>query len=235
MLERASFAYAQARMQAHHGRRPTKATWRYLNSSKSLGHYLDSARQTGLKRWVVHFSGTTDTHVIEATLRREWRAYVAMLCAWIPREWRPAAHWVGELVDLPLATHVARGQGFPAWGERDVAVSPHHQLGWAGPQPPLSVWGDHFKALLPSSSDGPTFKNLFEMLRRDYGADQPANTLDGIELRYQLIARMERMFRRHAQQPVAVFSFFAMVAMDVEHLRAHLIHRCLFPATLEHR
>ena len=238
MADRGAFAYAQARMQAHHGRRPTKATWRYLNSSKSLGHYLDSARQTGLKRWVTHFSGTTNVHAIEEAIRRDWRAYVATISTWFPRQWRPAMQWTGGLVDLPMTAHLARDQAVPDWagGERrETVLAQKDDQAWAGPQAPMTVWLDHFRTLAPATGDGAALEKVIDILRRDHGADLPANTLDGVELRYQLIARMERLFRRHTQQPVAAFAFLAMVAMDLEHLRAHLIHRCLFPETLDNR
>jgi len=248
MTDRAAFAYAQARMQAHHGRRPTKATWQHLSSSKSLGHYLDSARQTGLKRWVSHLSATTTVHAIEDALRRDWRAYVDKVSTWFPRPWRPALQWTGGLVDLPITTHVARGEELPHWaaadivgGERPVTVlSQKDDQDWAVAQTPMAVWLDHFRTLLPLTHGGGTgdqaaFDKLIDMLHRDHGADQPANTLDGVELRYQLISRTERLFRRHTQQPVSAFAFLAMVAMDLEHLRAHLIHRCLFPETLDNR
>ena len=238
MADRASFAYAQARLQAHHGRRPTKATWQYLNSSKSLGHYLDSARQTGLKRWVSQLSATTNAHGIEEALRRDWRVYVGAISKWFPDRWRPALQWTGGLVDLPLTVHLARGLAVPDWasGERHAtALSRKNDRDWAAQQTPMAVWLDHFRTLLPATDDRAEMESLIGVLRRDHSADHPANTLEGVELRYQLISRMERLFRRHTQQPVAAFAFLAMVAMDLEHLRAHLVHRCLFPETLDNR
>ncbi|HEY9081382.1 hypothetical protein [Magnetovibrio sp.] len=242
MASRASFAYAQTRMQAHHGRRPTKSTWQYLNSSKSLGHYLDSARQTGLKRWVSHLTATSSVHAIEDSLRREWRSYVAVISAWIPREWRPALQWTGGLVDVPMTAHLARGLAVPDWAgaERPKTVlAQKDDAEWLAQPAPMAVWLEQFHTLLPGNAatraDGAALENVIAILQRDHGADKPANTLEGVEIRYQLISRMEQLFRRHAQQPAAVFAFLAMVAMDLEHLRAHLVHRSLFPETLDNR
>jgi len=233
MRDRAAFAYAHARLQAHHGRRPTKSTWHFLNASKSLGHYLESARKTGLGAWAAHLTTGTDIHDIEGALRREWQAYVERVSSWLPRDWRPAVLWTQVLADLPLAVHHGRGLATPAWGEADVA---RLQDGTSS-EKPLSDWVERFNELWPQGSDADAreLKQLIDVLRYHLAPDNPDYILDGVEARYSLIARLERLFRRHAQRPVAVFAFLGMVALDIEHLRAHLVHRRLFPETLDNR
>lgn len=63
--------------------------------------------------------------------------------------------------------------------------------------------------------------------------NNPALAHDAVEARYTLINRLEQLFRQGAQRPVAIFAFLGMTALDIEHLRAHLVHRCLFPETLD--
>lgn len=207
MHERTAFAYAHTRLQAHQGRRPTKSTWHFLNASKSLGHYLESARQTSLAPWVTHMTTASDTHSIEHGLRRDWRAYVNRVASWLPVEWRAAALFVGELADLPLDEE---------------------------PQS-LTQWRERFRQLWPQGRRTDGLDALIALLAQHLSPANAAYKSNGVEARYTLIARLERIFRRSAQHPVAAFAFLAMVALDIEHLRAHLVHRCVFPETFDRK
>lgn len=234
MRDRALFAYAYARLQAHHGRRPTKSTWRHLNASKSLGHYLESARQTGLGPWVDNLTAATGTHEIEHALRRDWRDYVCRVASWLPREWQHAVLWTGGLADLPMDVHRQRGLEIPTWADQ---ATPDGDVMWLDQDLPMANWLERFAALWPraSGTDVHQMEGLLDLLRRHLAPNNPEYLRDGVEARYQLIARLERLFHRTAQRPVAVFAFLAMVALDIEHLRAHMVHRRLFPETLDNR
>jgi len=216
MTERAAFAYIQARLQAQHGRRPNKATWRRLNASKSLGHYLENVRQTPLAPWVTHFTATSDIHMIERSLRQDWKAYVARLASWAPRDWHPAILWLATLVDLPLRAD-----------DGDTAEAPK--------TPPLEAWVNALLRLWPTPSrrERQDLERLLNVLREHLSLNNPALAHDTVEARYTLINRLEQLFRQGAQRPVAIFAFLGMTALDIEHLRAHLVHRCLFPETLD--
>lgn len=231
MCDRALFAYAHARLQAHNGRRPTKSTWHHLNSSKSLGHYLESARQTGLNPWVSQLTATTDMHGIERALRRDWQAYAGRVALWLPRDWRPVVVWTGQLADLPMTVHQARDR-------KELSAAPgDSDIAWAARHVPLAGWLERLGKLWPrtGAADIGGLENLLGILRRHLALDNPAYLRDGVEARYHLIACLERLFHHNAQCPTAVFAFLGMVALDIEHLRAHLVHRCLFPETLDNR
>ena len=87
-------AYVQARLQARHGRRPTDDRWRLLEATPDLAGYLQAARATSLRPWVVHLPAESGTHQIERSLRRDWKIYVAEISRWLPASWRPAAAWI---------------------------------------------------------------------------------------------------------------------------------------------
>lgn len=224
MRERAAFAYVQSRLQAHQGRRPTQSTWQFLNSSRTLGHYLESARQTALAPYVTNLTANSDIHVIERNLRTDWRAYVDKVALWLPAEWRPAVRWVGQLVDLPFLADNRRKP------DSETTAADESRASVAG-------WLERFQHMLPRAK-GPhadDIEALLFLLRRHLSLDNPELRRDSVEARYRLIAALEKVFRRKAQRPVAVFAFLSMSALDMEHLRAHLVHRCLFPETLDNR
>ncbi|MEA2078575.1 MAG: hypothetical protein U9P00_01725, partial [Pseudomonadota bacterium] len=59
------FAYAQARLQARHGQRADEKVWRHLHSTGDLSNYLQMARQTVLRPWVIGIDGSQSSHDIE--------------------------------------------------------------------------------------------------------------------------------------------------------------------------
>lgn len=229
MFERAAFAFAQSRLQSHNGRRPTEMTWQHLNASKSLGHYLEGARQTGLGPWVVDITANSDIHAVEASLRRHWRDFVQKVSSWLPTQWRPAARWTAMLADLPLTTQ----------GPLTVQGKEPHSNNASELQSvaSLQAWAERFRDLWPhlKKSDRTELEKLLRRLRRDLGPDRYAHSLDGTERRHQLSDSLERLLHHQSQGPLAVFAFLSLVAIDLQHLRAHLVHRCLFPETLDNR
>lgn len=236
MTERAAFAYAQVRLQSHNSRRPTQATWQHLNASKSLGHYLESARQTALNPWVTRLTANSDVHQIETALRRDWRDHVGKVAAWLPRDWRPAVLWTAHLADLATAAHLARHRDGGQKGRMatsDLAL----EHAWLAEPHALSRWLERFCKLWPDGAGvhRKELDRLIAALRPILGSEQPANTIDGVEKRERFAARLERLVHQSSQRPVAVFAHLVMMAIDLERLRAHLVHRCLFPETLDNR
>lgn len=212
MHNRADFSYAQARLQSHNGRRPTRSMWQYLNASKSLSHYLESARQTSLGPWVGHMTANSNIHTIENALRVGWRDYVQKVSAWLPPSWRPAIAWTAVLADLP-----------------QTDPSPH--------PPGLGPWAQHFRSLWPPCrrDERRELEKLLHLLGHELGPQHHAHSIDGTERRHQLTARLERLLHHHGQSPLAAFAFLSLMAVDIQRLRAHLVHRCLFPETLDNR
>lgn len=204
MAEHARFAYVQARLQARNGDRPTDATWRMLGASKSLGHYLESARQTGLSPWVTHLSAGSDVHTIEAELRGDWHTLTASVATWVPREWRAAVLWTGDLADLPF-------------GERTAGEAT------------LTDWTRKFRTLWP-----PCDKRDAHVLDAMIAAfAPPEGEPDSDRDRERRRAKLKRVFRLSAQRAPAAFAFLGLMALDLMQLRAGLVQRSLFPELLE--
>jgi hypothetical protein len=244
----AAFAYAQARLQARHGRRPDEQLWRRLQGIGELGHYLQVARRSGLQRWVVGMQPRQSSDEIEVSLRGQLRAYVGEVASWLPPPWRAATGWTKRLPDLASIQHLLSQEAIPAWMMADSALEPFtagtlaerrramHDSDCAclvqhwNPSVPLcQTWLQCWQKLWPQ------LPRLAAGLRQ-LGALHA--TLAGIELagvtdlsgqqRADLQGAYERVFRRYPFQPAAVFAHLALVALDVQQLRGAILRRLLF-------
>jgi len=249
-------AYAQARLQARHGRRPTDDRWRLLEATPDLAGYLQAARATSLRPWVVHLAGEAGAHQIERSLRRDWQAYVAEIAAWIPSPWRPAARWLATLPYLPFFVHLTRGEPVPRWMLEDPVLSTVAQtdaerrdealaataLGRiAGPVkegvPPVDAWLDAWVTDWPA---GDVAGGLaLERVRRAFHGHvstilaAPLQYPPGPALRRRIAERFNMAFRRESGRITAVFAHLGLMALDVERLRGGLVLRALFPVPAE--
>ena len=252
MTGRAELAYIQARLQARHARRPTEAMWGLLEASKDLGHYLETARKTGLARWTEVLSGDMGSGGLERGLRNGWRAYADEVAALSPRAWRDAVRWTASLVDLPGLTHLLAGLPAPAWMRDDPIFaalalddpSVRHQAllgsplaplveGWEADQSLRAAWLAHWHRLWPSESSRAigaldTLIGLFERHVTAIAAEA-SNRTDVCNLRAILDHALVAAFRRHGQQPAAIFCHLGLVALDLERLRDGLVRRAIFP------
>ncbi len=249
MIRKADFAYAQVRLQSHHGQRPGEPTWRLLSASKDLGHFLQTARRSPLKTWIVPLSGQMDFHALERSLRSEWRRYAGEVAAWQPPPWRPAVAWTGWLIDLPAIAHLLGKEPALAWMADDPSLAPFsldeqsarasalQRASFAAAlktetaqQNLVGGWLSHWRNLWPPSPQAlrkplETLQGLLMYQMAQMAA--PKNTAaDAIRLRKQLESRLARIFRRETQSPAAAFAHLALTALDLERLRAGLVDRC---------
>lgn len=251
----AEFAYAQARLQARHGLRPSESIWHRLEASKTLGHYLAVARDTALKPWVQHLSADADCHGIERSLRRDWAGYVVQVAAWQPAPWRPAVLWTVALMELPAVAHLLRELPAFGWMRQDPVLrefaldDPAARRialldsdlapivrAWHRDQALLNGWVEHWRKLWPRC--GAKTRASLERLVTRYARHlarmakgdqtQGIDETRGIQERRDLTARLTYMFRGHSQQPAAAFCHLGLVALDLERLRAGLVRRSLF-------
>ncbi len=240
------FAYAQARVQARHGERLTPSDWQLLETSRGAGQYLHAARATALAPRVQSLSATSDAHVIERTLRREWRGDVHHAAGWIPGAWRPAVEWTAWLADLPAIAWLEHGGEVLPWMHDDPVVSHfatvdaaarHRELAIAGLEPVVAArdvatgWLMHFRALWPAQ-DGSTrslqaYVDLVSGSRRRVA--DPA-TGAGNAARDELEAKTVRIIRRNLEEPVTIFCHLLLVALDLGRLRSGLVRRALTDA-----
>ena len=197
----AEFAYAQARLQARHGRGPDGAAWQLLEASHTAAHYLAQARPGPLAWWVEGLDEARDAHRVERHLQARWLRFVSEVAGWLPPRWRPATQRFGTLADLSLGDAARRGQ------------------------PAATEWLQGWRASLPRAAGDPA------LLQRPAELLLPRLAQPGRQRRSTVAAERRELlalFRRHAGSAVAVFAYLAMVALDVERLRGGLVVRVLF-------
>lgn len=256
MTTSSRLAYAQARLQARHGRRPTEDGWRLLEATPDLASYLQSARSTSLRPWVVQLPAESDSHRIEQSMRADWREYVSEISGWTPAPWRHAVDWLATLPYLSYFTHLARNRPVPQWMLDDPVLAEFAQAdperrrealaatsmgrmlpGIAESTSPIIVWLDGWAELWPVK-DGPELMAMqgIRMAFETHIAtilDRPLDHPVGPPLRRHLLARLTMAFRRQSGRIAAVFAHLGLMWLDMERLRGGLVLRALFPDPAE--
>lgn len=247
------FAYAQARLQARHGARPTPATWRRLEGIRDLAHLLQVAQRSELRPWVLQLTAHTPPHDLERELRKQLRRHILEVADWHPQTWRPAFHWTARLIDLPALQHLLSGQPVWPWLEADPAIRPFALASREGRlearlqasdcaplltdrqqgKPLLETWLGHWRELWPAMPSGhrQMLEALVRLLRGHLTAlaDTTAEQQSSEPARAAMEEYLSLRFRRHIQQPVTGFLHLSLVALDLERLRGLLLTRKLFP------
>jgi hypothetical protein len=244
------FSYAQARAQARLGERLPEAGWRVLESTLGLPQFLASARNTVLAPRVRHFSVTATPHTIERALRDDWRTEVAAVGRWVPELWRPAVTWTTWLPYLDSLAWLMREEPALEWMRHDAVLSalaiddiaarrlaiinsPFRSLtGQDSPGSMQSRWFDRWMALGPSTNDDETagLRTLVAAVRRylDTSASRSTSRSARNDALASLASRATRLVHRHAEEPVVVFCYLLLVALDLVRLRDGLLRRALF-------
>lgn len=247
MNRHAHFAYAQARLQARHGRRPDVLTWQQLGAISDVAHYLQTARRTALRPWVMTLTSHTEVRDVERVLHQHFRAYVEETAHWQPRPWWPAVRWVKQLLDVPALQHLLAGEATPDWMRSDPALRAFTSENlnvrmaalqssecaplvnaWRRGVAPREAWLIHWRSLWPGTSTPmrtalEALVSLFELhLAQLTTARLSAPAREDLEI------ALTRQFRRHTHQPATTFVSLALMALDVERLRGQLLRRMLF-------
>jgi len=243
----AHFAYAQARLQARHGQRADEQVWRRLHSTGDLSSYLQMARQTVLRPWVIGIDSSQSSHDIEFSLRRQFCRYVDDVSHWLPADWRAALQALKRLPALPALQHLLSGASVPAWMLDDpelrhfasesvrlrmeaIQASEYGYLvqAWQRGETLYGAWSDHWQHQWP----GPArlevaMEQLGRLLLQHIRSQDSAGTSTR-QRRQVLVSRLNGVFRRFSFQPAAAFAHLALVALDLEQLRGDLLSRKLF-------
>ena len=253
MNSTARFAYVQTRLQARHGMRPDEQVWRQLESVGDSGAYLQVARNTALRPWVVGLHAGHGAHEIELALRQQYRRTIDEVAHWMPTEWRSAVSWVRRLPDLPALQYLLTGASTPAWMRDDpqlrsfTSETPAGRVqtlqssdcapllrGWQRGEPLYASWLDYWRALWPEASRLVAgLEALARLLRRHLGALSLYSAAASASLQETLLRELNRAFRRYSFQPTAAFAHLGLVALDVQKLRAQLLQRILFAGMAE--
>jgi hypothetical protein len=245
---RPQWGYVQARLQARHGERLQEGEWHALEAARSIEHYLERARGSPLRRLTDRVNGRMSAHAIERALRAAWRAYVAEVAGWVPREWQPAVLWTAHLADLPGLDALLRGET-PGWTQHEPALfhaadrDPQFRVAHLenSPLAPLVAaaatersltarWHNHWRALWPGRAAETRRLTAFaDVIQRHVERLAMAGSQESsVPHRQELASHLARMFRRNSASPVAVFCHLALVALDLERLRGGLSRRRLF-------
>jgi len=243
------FGYTQARIQARYGQLPAEPVWLQLASATAMGAYLEGARGTVLAPWVANLSGVSDVHDVEHSMRGTLAATIEEVARWMPEPWRLAMLWLLWIVYLPALRHLLEGGPVLRWmgeGHRlrpylhPETVARRQPMVQAGAGPLVEAWelGRPLEAAWLEAWCGrwppcggrcaAPLTRLTEMLKahaRGFASLRPDQTWSS---RQSLRQALRHFFRRHALQPAAAFSYLALVALDLEHLRAELTRRALF-------
>lgn len=247
----AAFGYVQARVQARLAGLPREGDWQRLEATRSFSAFLEESRTTALKPWVVGLSGTSDAHDIDRGVRAIFRAEVDAAARWVPDAWRAAVRWVQWLPQLPVLAQGLRTGRAPEWmardpflaglvgaqGELDRAALQAAGLGLlveaaAEGRDLAEVWIVEWRGRCPSVRR--RFRESLDRLaatlvdhQRQFLAAAPDRTWP---LRRDLDHRLRHLFHVFLLQPAGLFAYLALVAVELERLRAALVSRALFGA-----
>src|SRR6186713_699945 len=94
MAREGNMDYASARIHSRVGRLPDEATWRRIESSRDLAHYLNATRASTLADWVATIDLSQDAHAIERALRAQWSHHVREVALWHPRGGQAWIEWI---------------------------------------------------------------------------------------------------------------------------------------------
>ena len=114
MRDSSQVAYAQARIQARFGDRPTDTFWRELEAGRDLPHLIEVARASSVGDAVQSLAPSLSAHALEARLRGRWRGMCTELAHWYPPTWQPAMRWLGWLPWIPPLAWLQRTGVAPA-------------------------------------------------------------------------------------------------------------------------
>lgn len=243
-----SFAYAQARLQARYGQRPTSGDWSRYAATPDLGALVQVLRGTPLARWVDRLGPNPDVHAIERHLRDAWCRDVDEVAGWQPVPWRDSINWLRWIAYLPSLEKLARGGRPPAWMRDDPVLGPivaretreraaalgrtplaPLARGFPRPHHVATAWRTHWSGLWPAGHPGQEpleslLRATYEQRRRLAALPENANTTDAVTF---LERRLQWSFRRNPLGPAAAVAYLGLVALDLRRLRGALAVRAL--------
>ncbi len=92
------------------------------------------------------------------------------------------------------------------------------------------AWREEWRARWPErdSEDATALEDLANLLLRHLPGFIAVGAEEAWAMRRKIEGQLAVRFRRHALTPVAAFAYLALVALDIEKLRAHLVLRAAF-------
>ena len=242
------FAYAQVRLQARYGSRPTAADWSHVAATADLGALLQVLRGSPVGRWTGRLENRPGVHEIERRLREEWLRDVDEIAGWQPEPWRDCIRWLRWVVYLPALQKLARGGRPPAWTRHDpvlgpiVARDPRDRgaalrrtalaplsAGFSPPADTLAAWTRHWRQLWPSrgAARRPLEALVGEAARLQSDLVALPATARADEALGAFERRLKLAFRRNPLSPAAAVAHIGLLALDLRRIRGALATRAL--------
>jgi hypothetical protein len=243
-----SFAYAQPRLQARYGSRPSAADWSHVAATAELGALLQVLRGSPVGRWTGRLGNRPGVHEIERRLREEWLRDVDEIAGWQPGPWRDGVRWVRWIVYLPALQKLARGGRPPAWTREDavlgpiVARDPRERAaalrgtalaplaaGFNPPADTTGAWTRHWRKLWPARGRARAQLDslLGEIVRLRTQLSALPATARADEALTAFERRLQLSFRRNPLSPVAAVAYLGLLALDLRRIRGALATRAL--------
>ena len=246
-MSQAAFAYAQTRLQARHGLRPSETVWQRLASAGDFANYLAAARRTPLLPWIEGIHSAESSHALESHLRHQFRRYVDDVAHWLPIEWRACVNWIGQLQDLPALQYLLQTEAAPGWMQDDAGLSqftggnksglPENLLGseyaylgkaWQEGIPLYEAWFEQWQRLWPEKPRLRSGLVHIGHLVRKHLLNEQATALPANDRLKALETELNTAFRRYSFKPAAACAHLGLVAIDLQRLRGALVYRALF-------
>lgn len=253
MKSPSKFAYVQTRIQSRYGHRAKTDVWLKLNAIDDLGSYLQIARQTPLRPWVLGISSTHNSHDIELALRQKYRQHIKEVAGWMPSAWQKPIQWIIRLADLPVIQYLAAGGKAISWMDSDPAIADFTDddtslrlqamrdadctslvEAWQHNDTLITGWLAHWNSLCPESGlFKPGLHKLEKLLLSQLKPHAPHSSKRVFAEYEYLNDHLRTIFRRYSFQPTAVAAYLASVAIDIQHIRSDLMRRCVFSERIE--
>lgn len=244
-----AFAYAQVRLQARHAERPGGVDWRQVQAINDISHYLQVARRTRLRPWVLNLHGSYDSHQIERVLRQHYCEYVDEVAHWLPAPWARTLGWLKRLPDLPAIQYLLSGAPPLRWMQDDPRLRAFTRGGpgqriraleqsgyaalvaaWQRGESLTAAWSRQWCNSWPAGATGRRGLDELAGLLEHHWILSPLDNGPGIEgIHEGLVQRLTLLFRRYSFQPAACYAHLALTVMDILALRGDLLRRVLFP------
>jgi hypothetical protein len=241
-----SLELAHARIGARWGARTSEALWQRLELTRELAPMLELARDGGLAHWLHDLTAQADLPRIESALRQRWQEQVDEVAGWMPAAWQPSIGWCARLPALPAAQQWARGETLPAGVAQELGLETGDKAAPRGPtwrllldgaraEPSriLELWLAQWQRLLPQEPARAAIdERLVPLLQRHARAF--AGAADGWAQRRALGQALATLRRRHLLEPLEVFAYLALQALELERVRAEIVSRRAFPTRAAH-
>lgn len=248
MIAQPGMEYAHARVHARLGRQPNEPAWQRLEAARDLGAALEAARASPFfSAWTAGVSARGGIHAVELMLRARLRELAGEVAGWIPTRWRSPCAWTGVLLDLPALYHLYHGGAPLAWMRGDPALrdfldpdpAKRRNAIAGGALAPLAAhwktasglrraWLAEWRRRLPRDDDSALMGKLTSVIEAHLAAFPATAPEAAWAARALLRARLKHLLRAAVLHPAAAFAYLAIMAIDVERLRAALVRCALF-------